>query len=90
MSDQHQLGRLLAYAEKQDARLDRIETKLDQKVDIALFERGIAEHKDIRRDLKALEVQYAEGTTWRKIGDRVLFVVVGVLCASILKLVGIV
>lgn len=90
MSDQQTLGKLLAYAEHQDERLDRIEAKLDKKVDIDLFKQGIAEHKDIRSDLKSLEVKYAEGATWRKIGDRVMFVVVGVICTAVLGLLGLV
>lgn len=90
MSVDTQLGKLLAYAEQQDERLTRIEIKLDTKVSRGEFERGIAEHAVIRQDVKKLELAMAESSLWRKIGDKVLMLVVGALVALVLKSIGMV
>ena len=82
------LGRLLQSAENQEGRLDRIEEKLDSKVDIALFKQGIREHAEIRADVKRLEISHAKGEFWAKLRERVVYVITGAVVVALLGLIG--
>ena len=45
---------------------------------------------DLEKRVEGLENKHSKGTTWRAIGDRTIFVVVGAILISALKMIGIV
>lgn len=80
-SDLHEkLGRLLAYAEQADQRLDHIEKVMVTRSE---FERAYSEHTPIIERIDKLESYRDQGAFLRKIGDRFLFVVVGIIATAL-------
>ena len=76
------LGRLLALAEQADSRLDHIERVMVTRPE---FERAYSEHKPIIERIDALESERDKGAFLRKIGDRVLFVAVGIITTAVVS-----
>lgn len=74
------LGRLLALAEQADSRLDHIEANMVTRPE---FERAYSEHVPILERIDQLESHRDQGALLRKIGDRVLFVVVGIIATAL-------
>lgn len=88
-SIEQNVGRLLAIAEANEGRLDRIETKLDTKVDVVDFHREVSEHAVLHSRINALQSESDQRAWIRKVAEKVLLVAVGVATVAGLALLGI-
>jgi len=85
MSVEEKLGYLCATVETIKHKVDHIETNMVTRKE---FDNTAAEHNEFRAGLSSLQSSYDKGYLWRKVGERVLYVAVGVAVTGVAAAIG--
>lgn len=83
MSIEKELGRLTGILEGVKEDVCEIKSTMITRTE---FDSKVSEHDEIRGEIKQLRTAHDQGHFWRKIGDRTIFVLVGIVVTGLIGL----
>lgn len=88
MSTEEKLGRLLAYAEHADERLDRIEGQLGSFVSKREFDSKVSEHAVLQSQITELKETQDRGKWLTDIGSKAVLVITTIVIGAVAAAIG--